>query len=80
LMDIRGRSGQVFTPGSLDSQTVLGDSISRVFGNSELLTSGTADSLGLVTRFDLTTVPEPSTWLLTFFGLAMLLMFRRRQN
>lgn len=80
LLDIRGRSGQAFFPGSLDAQSTIGDSVSRVFANSELLTSGTADTLSFVVRFDTTVVPEPSTWTLTALGLATLLMFKRRRN
>ena len=77
LLDIRGRSGQVFFPGTLDAQSVFGDSISRVYANSELLTSGIADTLGLVTRFDMLVVPEPSTWALLLTGSALLALYRR---
>ena len=80
LLDIRGRSGQVLFPGALDAQSVVGDSISRVFANSELLASGTADTLGLVTRFDFTVVPEPSTWILASLGLATLLILKMRRH
>ncbi len=61
-------------PGStslmLDAQFVAGDSVGRVFGDG---TSGTVDSLGLVTRFDFTPVPEPSSWLIA--GIGALLVF-----
>jgi hypothetical protein len=42
----------------LDAQSVSGDGVGRVFGPNAL--SGTVDTLGLVTRFDITPVPEPS--------------------
>jgi hypothetical protein len=78
LLDIRARSGQTFFPGALDAQSVIGDSVSRVFANLELLNSGTVDSLGLVTRVDFTVIPEPSTWMLVTLGLALTLIFRRK--
>lgn len=71
LLDIRGRSGQTLFAGGLDAQSTVGDSISRVFATSELFASGTADSLGLVTRFDFTVVPEPSTWALLIVGITV---------
>ena len=77
LLDIKGRSGLTVFPGALDAQSALGDSISRVFANSEILTSGTADTLGLVTRFNMTVVPEPSTWALLLTGSALLALYRR---
>ena len=79
LMEIRGVSGQVFTPGSLDAQSVLGDSITRVFAASAFAASGTADTLGLVTRFDMTVIPEPATWSIILMGGAMLLLLRPKK-
>ena len=79
LLDIRGRSGQAFLPGALDAQSTFGDSVSRVFANSELLTSGTADTIGLITRIDFTVIPEPSTWMLAILGLGIFFVFRRRK-
>jgi hypothetical protein len=81
LVDIRGRSGQAFFPGALDAESTTGDSVSRVFATSELLTSGSVDTVGLITRFDMTIVPEPSTWSLFVSGALMALLFiksRRR--
>jgi hypothetical protein len=78
LVDIRGRSGQVLFPGALDAQSTSGDSISRVFANSELLTAGTADTLGLAMRFDFVVVPEPTPLRLIILGLAATAVFRRR--
>ena len=44
---------------ALDAQISVGDSVGRVYANPDALT-GTVDSLGLSTRFDITPVPEPS--------------------
>jgi hypothetical protein len=46
----------------LDGQLQTGDSVGRVFG--DFSTVGTTDTLGLITRFDITPIPEPSTWAL----------------
>ena len=78
LLDIRGGGGLVLFPGSLDAQAALGDSVSRVFANSSSATSGSADTLGLVTRFNFTVVPEPSIWALLGFGSTVLWLWRRR--
>ena len=78
LLDIRGGGVQVFFPGDLDAHSLLGDSISRVFANSSSATSGSADTIGLVTRIDFTVVPEPSTWALLLVGSSLLLLHRRR--
>ena len=79
LLDIRGRSGLTLFPGSLDGESTIGDSVSWVFANSELPASGTANSFGLITRFDVTVLPEPGTWMLGLLGLAMFVIFRRRK-
>ncbi len=78
LMDIAGAGGQVFIPGSLDAQFVNGDSVSSVSGTGFGVLNGTPSTLGLVTRFDMTTVPEPSTWLLGLLGISVLMAFRRK--
>jgi hypothetical protein len=78
LLDIAGFGGQTVFPGGLDGHFASGDSISRVFalnGNSLI---GTADTLGLVTRFDMTVVPEPSTWALALIGCLLIFAFKRR--
>jgi hypothetical protein len=50
---------------SLDAQSMPGDSVGRVFGPNAL--SGTVDTLGLVARFEVTPIPEPSV--VTLFAL-----------
>ena len=80
LVDIIGRSGQVALPGAFDAQSTFGDSVSRVFANSELLTSGTVDSLGLVTRFNLTIIPEPSIAAFMIVGAGMTMLSLRRRS
>jgi hypothetical protein len=77
LLDIYGAGGITLFPGALDAHLVSGDSVSRVFAASDLASSGVADSLGFVTRFGVTAVPEPSTWALLILGFAMLLRRRR---
>lgn len=79
LVDIRARSGQVLFPGALDAQAALGDPVSRVFAADEVLTSGTIDSLGLVTRFNIAVIPEPATWSLLVMGLTLTALVRRRK-
>jgi hypothetical protein len=43
---------------ALDAQFASGDAVGRVFADGDSL-DGTVDTLGLVTRFDITPVPEP---------------------
>jgi hypothetical protein len=78
LLDVSGAGGQVFLPGSLDAHAVVGDSISWVWSADGNSPSGIANTLGLVTRFDIAVVPEPSAWLLAVVGLGMLAVLKRR--
>jgi hypothetical protein len=55
----------------LDAQNTTGDPTSRVFSNGGVSAlTGAADTLGLVTRFTLTSVPEPTSVVLLALGLA----------
>lgn len=69
----------------LDAQNASDDGIGRVFGPNE--PNGTVDTLGLVTRFDITPIPEPATLTLFLFlgGLwsfatRKIQMFARNEN
>ncbi len=81
LLDITAGGGLTLFPGALDAQSVSGDSISRVYATSAGASAGVSDSLGLITRFNVTVVPEPSSWLLAGVGLvfAAILRLVRRQ-
>jgi len=70
LIEIAGVAGQPFLPGALDAQFDTGDSLSRVFATSNLAPSGTADSLGLVTEFDIAVIPEPATLAIITLGMS----------
>jgi len=78
LVDIRGVSGQVLYAGALDADPTTDDSVSRVFALSNLAGTGTADSLGLATRFNVTIVPEPATWVLFCGGLFLIGVLKLR--
>ncbi len=80
LLDVRVFAGASTT--QFDADDTNGDVISRVYtiasGVSSAAADG-ADTIGLVTQFDFgdTSVPEPSTALLSAAGLAALFAFRR---
>jgi hypothetical protein len=78
LLEVAAGDGQAFLPGALDGHSATGDSISWVFANSAGASSGTAQTLGLATRFDITVVPEPASSLLLLAGLTTLAFARRR--
>jgi len=69
LLEVAGVAGRAFLPGALDGHSVAGDSISWVFVNSNLSPSGSTATFGLVTRFDITIVPEPATWQFLLLGM-----------
>jgi hypothetical protein len=79
LLDIAGAGGRTVFPGALDAHFAVGDSVSRVFANSDLASSGNADTLGLVTRINFTVVPEPATWLLVTIGCLTAMLLNRRK-
>lgn len=79
LLDIIAGGGHVLFPGSLDAQLATGDGISRVFASSEIAASGTADTLGLVTRFNFVVIPEPSPTALAMLGTGMVLLIIRKR-
>jgi hypothetical protein len=80
LVDIVGGGGIPLFLGALDAHNVVGDGVSRVVAYHFLAESGTADSLGLVTRFNMTVVPEPSTTVLALLGLAATAFALRRRS
>jgi hypothetical protein len=63
---------------SMDAVNVTGDSVSRVFATSATASTGTADTLGLVTQFEYTAVPEPATMAALGLGIAALLRRRKK--
>jgi hypothetical protein len=56
----------------LDAQLATGDAVGRVFADSFSATSGTVDTLGLITRFDVIPVPEPTVFVLVLVAGSML--------
>ena len=77
LMDIHNFGGggttwgdpPFFGPAYVDAWNFAGDRVSSVSANSVGAVSGTASTLGLVTQFGMTPVPEPSTVALLTVGL-----------
>jgi len=90
LMDVRNFGGGRTTysnppfgagPAYLDASSVTGDTISSVYADSVDAISGIPSTLGLVTQFYITPVPEPST--LSLLGLGALTIsacWRRRRR
>lgn len=56
------------------------DTVSRVFAYDVNAISGTADSVGLVTHFAVTPVPEPSTAALAVVSVCVFALWRRRKK
>ena len=79
LMDVRNFGGgrtswgvPPFTgPAYVDASNITGDSVSSVYSSSVDAASGIASTLGLVTQFYVTPVPEPSTLGLLVLGLVV---------
>lgn len=78
LLEVVGLGRNIFTPRSMDATTVVGDSVSWVWATDGNSLSGTAETRGLVARFDITLVPEPSVWAMLVAGISLALFFRRR--
>lgn len=77
LLDIRTyRTGNV---SFMDAVSVAGDYVSRVWANLVSAESGVADTLGLVTLFSVTPIPEPATWALLLSGTIFATVVLRRQ-
>jgi hypothetical protein len=64
------------TPMSLDAQLASGDPVGRVFGDP-FSNSGIVDTLGLITRFDITPVPEPSRFTVLVLAIALIVIAAR---
>lgn len=81
LLDIRQNSN--VSTSMFDGEFTSGDGVSRMFGAIGNPT-GSADSLGLVTQFGFTAVPEPRLWLLcvciAVSGVSLRWVIRRRQS
>jgi len=58
-------------PAYVDAANILGDRVSSVFANDVNAAFGTPSTLGLVTVFAITAVPEPSTWALLILGFSV---------
>lgn len=86
LLDVKNISGANAAVGMdyFDAINNPGDSVSRIYGTegSPNATTGIADSLGLIVRFQsaATTVPEPSTLILMGLGVAGIVLSRRCLN
>ena len=82
LLDFQ-RDGSTVDPFgvSFDSQNQVGDSISRAFGSrtSPIANFG-VDSVGVVTRFSVTAVPEPSSFMMLAMGVIGLLGYGWRRR
>jgi hypothetical protein len=77
LLDVRNFGGGFTT--SFDAQSTIGDSVSRVFSLTGASSpTGNTDTLGLITSFSGSAVPEPGTLALVGLGAAGLAWRRRK--
>ena len=58
----------------LDAHLEFNDGVGRVFADSALATTGTVDSLGLITSFDIVPIPEPSGILLALISVSLFIL------
>jgi len=79
LLELR-TLGQTALTSELDAESVVGDGVSRLYStdNNANATSGFQDTLGLVTRFTASPVPQPSSLVLLGLGTLALLVWHRR--
>lgn len=83
LLDVRNFSGELTT--AFDAESTVGDSTSRVgtfrTGNVNSANGDFRDSVGLITQFNVTAVPEPTTLsLLAVGGVCLAAAARRRSR
>lgn len=73
--------GPILLPSDMDSSRVLGDSISRVVGSVNASSGFTVDTEGLVTRFLVEPIPEPSILGLLSLGTGLgIITWRTRKQ
>ena len=80
LLDVRHFQtlpGPPFTVGGLYGNFMTGDSVSSVISINVNAATGSPGTEGLLTRFTVTAIPEPSISLLIFPGLAACILCRR---
>jgi hypothetical protein len=61
---------------SLDAESTVGDGIGSVFANGSTLI-GTPSTLGLITRFDIAPIPEPSSAIIVLMAVLVSLAIAR---
>ena len=79
LLDIRDFSGNGPDIPPFDATSNI-DGVGRVFASDVNALSGSADVTGLMTAFNFSTVPEPSTVSLVGFGVVVLGVIKFRQR